>query len=260
MHKHYEFGKKPKYSKFRRILSSMLLSLIIIGQTSYFFINETNDKGIQITKDISAKKNISSEANNKTLILNSRLVRLEGEINSKSAKNINREMLNFYMDDEKTPIYFLINSPGGSVMAGRQIIDIMEMVKAPIYCQVVGMSASMAALITMHCDKKFMTPASFLLFHQMSIRLQEYTQIREVEADIKFWKKYWEELMRSTAKKMNMSYEEFYNKNTNTWMLTAQQAKDAGYIDGILTEIECEKQFGKCRQELYPSTIPFLIE
>lgn len=255
MHKHYEFRRKPKHSKFRRIFSGALLSFIMLGYTSYFFVNETSQKGIQVTKDLIVEKQLVSEAKSEALVLNDRLVRLEGSININSAREVKKQMLNLYMDDDKKPIYLLINSPGGSVMAGRSIIDVMTMIKTPIHCQVVGMSASMAALITMHCDKKFMTPSSFLLFHQMSIRIPDYTQIREMEADLKFWRAYWEELMKSTAKKMNMPYEEFFEKNNNTWMITAQQAKDAGYIDDLLTEIQCQKKFGKCREQLFPDPV-----
>src|ERR1035441_8916763 len=62
-----------------------------------------------------------------------RIVRLEGEINEASAKNIINQLLALDKADPGKPILMLINSPGGSVRAGFDIIDTMESLQSPVY-------------------------------------------------------------------------------------------------------------------------------
>lgn len=195
-----------------------------------------------------------SEAKAEDLVLSNRLVRLEGPINRTMAKYINEDLIYLNSQNKSKIIYMTINSGGGSLMAGRSIIDIMNAVEAPIYCQVVDIAASMAAMILMHCDHKIMLPSAYLLFHQPTVRRPNRMQFREADADLKFIKQYWKELMESTAIKMQITYEDFYTKINNTWTLTALQARDLGFINSVVTGILCKKTIGGCDVPLYRDT------
>ena len=196
----------------------------------------------------------SSEVQSSDFVLNDRVVRLEGEIDDGLAEDVNSMILELSFESNKI-IYMIIDSPGGSIMAGRAIVDVMNIVKAPIYCQVKGSASSMAAMILMHCDHKIMLSSSYILFHQPSMKQPNYSQVRELQVEVDFVRQYWKELCESTSVKMGMTYEQFYNQIDNTWILTAQQAKNAGLIDHLVTGIVCQKSFGKCSIELYPDLI-----
>src|ERR1700690_3590330 len=66
-------------------------------------------------------KNISkTNYNLSSLSLNERIVHIYGEINEMSAPAITLQILK--LGSSKEPMYILIDSPGGSVLSGAQII------------------------------------------------------------------------------------------------------------------------------------------
>lgn len=66
------------------------------------------------------------------------------------------------------PIYLVINSPGGSVLHGLQIINAMQAAKGPIHTICVNMCASMAAMIFEYGNNRIMMDRSMLMFHAAS--------------------------------------------------------------------------------------------
>lgn len=69
----------------------------------------------------------------------------------------------------------IISSPGGSVIAGSILIDRMEQLKNDGYnfrCVVRDIAASMAFQILLHCNERYATPHSFLLWHPVRIFAQ----------------------------------------------------------------------------------------
>jgi ATP-dependent protease ClpP protease subunit len=68
----------------------------------------------------------------------------------------------------KDPIYVVINSPGGSVFAGYQLTQALDIARArdvPVICAVGTMAASMAFQLLPHCTERYAMPNSLLLFH-----------------------------------------------------------------------------------------------
>jgi ATP-dependent protease ClpP protease subunit len=66
------------------------------------------------------------------------------------------------------PIYIVINSPGGSVFAGSQLTQALDIARArdvKIVCAVGTMAASMAFQLLPHCSERYAMPNSLLLFH-----------------------------------------------------------------------------------------------
>lgn len=69
----------------------------------------------------------------------------------------------------------IISSPGGSVIVGSLIIDRMEQLKLEgvnFRCVVRDLAASMAFQILLHCNERYATPHSFLLWHPVRIFMQ----------------------------------------------------------------------------------------
>ena len=66
------------------------------------------------------------------------------------------------------PIYIVINSPGGGVLAGSQLSQAMDIARArdvKVVCAVGSMAASMAFQLLPHCTERYALPNSLLLFH-----------------------------------------------------------------------------------------------
>lgn len=68
------------------------------------------------------------------------------------------------------PLYLHIYSPGGDVYAGLSLYDyIMEYREhIPVYTVVEGLAASAATFISIAGTKRFITPSSYMLIHQLS--------------------------------------------------------------------------------------------
>jgi len=79
-------------------------------------------------------------------LLKDRIVFLSGEINDSVSNIIVSQLL--YLDSEShEDIYLYINSPGGSVSSGFAIYDTMNFIKSDVKTIVIGMAASMAAVL-----------------------------------------------------------------------------------------------------------------
>jgi ATP-dependent protease ClpP protease subunit len=73
-------------------------------------------------------------------------------------------------------IDMVISSPGGEVIAGSLIIDRMEQLRlsgVKFRCVVRDVAASMAFQILLHCDERYATPHSFLLWHPVRIFMRD---------------------------------------------------------------------------------------
>ena len=100
--------------------------------------------------------------------LKTRQIILTGEINKELADSIVRQLLILDSEDEKSPIYMYIDSPGGDVDAGFAIFDVIRYVKAPVYLIGMGLIAFAATLVLLAVDKdrRFGLPNSRYLIHQ----------------------------------------------------------------------------------------------
>jgi len=81
------------------------------------------------------------------------------------------------------PIYLHINSYGGSVFACLSTIDQIQNNPIPIYSIVEGAAASAATLISVCCDKRFITQHGHMLIHQLSSVF--WGKMEEFEDEIK---------------------------------------------------------------------------
>lgn len=67
--------------------------------------------------------------------------------------------------DHNKRISLVIESPGGNVISGAQVINAIEGVTAPVDTICTVMCASMAAMIHSHGVKRYMTDRTFLMYH-----------------------------------------------------------------------------------------------
>lgn len=86
----------------------------------------------------------------------------------------NKEFEDFIKDNdlvknaEPNPLYLHITSYGGCLLSGFRAVDAIKRSKLPIYTIVDGHAASAATLMSVVGTKRFMTPHSYMLIHQLS--------------------------------------------------------------------------------------------
>jgi len=101
-------------------------------------------------------------------LLKDRIIFLGDEVTSDLANVVVAQMLFLANEDSKADIHMYINSPGGSVHAGMGIYDTMQFVRCPVATYVIGMSASMAAVLSAAGTpgKRFVLPHARVMIHQ----------------------------------------------------------------------------------------------
>jgi len=103
-----------------------------------------------------------------SLLLNERIIILNGEINDTTSSLIVSQLLYLSSKDSSKDISLYINSPGGSITAGMAIYDTMNFIKCDVSTICIGMCASMGAFLLAggKKGKRYALPNSEIMIHQ----------------------------------------------------------------------------------------------
>jgi len=176
-----------------------------------------------------------------TLIISDRRIALNGPISFDTSDAISSRLNYFNNKDAELPIFIVIdNSPGGSVMAGYNILKSMESSQAPVYVVVKSFAASMAACIATCADRSFAYPNAVILHHQISSgTFGNLTIQRESLQEIEEW---WRRLAEPVARKMGVTTEEFIKRmyeqvSSGDWSEFGDKAVELKWVDHVVKEI-----------------------
>ena len=169
-------------------------------------------------------------------LLQDRIIFLTGEVNDDVASLLVSQLLFLESQDSEKDVQFYINSPGGSVSAGFAIYDTMNYIKCDVSTICMGLAASMGAFLLAGGTKgkRFALPNAEVMIHQPSggAKGQE-TEIRIVaEQILKTRSRLNEILAANTGKALEQIQIDTERDNYKT----AQEAKDNGLIDEIITK------------------------
>jgi ATP-dependent Clp protease, protease subunit len=171
-------------------------------------------------------------------LLKERIIFITGPIEDGMATLVCAQLLFLEAENPKKEINLYINSPGGVVTSGMAIYDTMQFIKPPVSTLCFGQAASMGSLLLTagHKDMRYALPNARIMVHQPSGGYQgQVTDIlihaREVEALKKRLNEIYE---KHTGK----PYEEVHTALERDNFMTAEQAKEFGLIDRVLTDRE----------------------
>lgn len=168
-------------------------------------------------------------------LLKDRIIMLSGEINDQMANSIIAQLLFLDAQDSGKDIYLYINSPGGVITSGLAILDTMNLIKSDVQTIAIGMAASMASVL-LACGtkgKRFALPNSEVLIHQPLGGAQG--QQTEIEIAAQQIGKAREKLTKMLADASGQDIEKVKKDTERDHYLTAQEAKEYGLIDDVLT-------------------------
>ncbi|WP_294500767.1 ATP-dependent Clp protease proteolytic subunit [uncultured Gemmiger sp.] len=174
-------------------------------------------------------------------LLNDRIIVLSEDVNSTSASVVVAQLLYLEGQDPEKDISFYINSPGGSITDGMAIHDTMQYIKCDVSTICVGMAASMGAFLLASGTKgkRYALPNSEILIHQPLIGGQggglsgQATDIKIHADHMVYIKNRMNELLSQyTGQPLEVLQRDTERDN----YMTAQQAKDYGLIDEIITK------------------------
>ena len=165
-----------------------------------------------------------------------RILFLGSEVNDGIANSLVAQMLYLDSEDSSKPIYLYINSPGGSVTAGLAIYDTIQYVKSEVVTICVGLAASMCAFLLAAGTKgkRVALPHSRIMIHQ-PLGGTSRRQASDIEIEAREILRMKEMLNRSLSDMSGQSFEKIEKDTDRDYFLSAEEAKDYGLIDRVIS-------------------------
>ncbi len=164
-------------------------------------------------------------------------------ITDMTANLVIQQLLYLQYENRNQDIHFYINSPGGSVTATLAIYDTMQFLECPINTYCMGLAASGAAILLASGTKgkRFCLPHAKVMIHQpwsQGIGGQASDVEIEMREIVKEKKRLNDILAHHTGRPMDQIEAETERNR----YFTAQEAKDFGLVDDVLTKMVSEKK------------------
>lgn len=169
-------------------------------------------------------------------LLKERIVFLTGQIEDHMANLIVAQLLFLESEDPDKDIYLYINSPGGVVTAGMSIYDTMQYIRPDVCTICSGQACSMGSFLLAAGTpgKRFSLPSSRIMIHQP---LGGFSgQASDIEIHARETLRIKEELNKKLALHTGKSMAEIIAATDRDNFLSAEEAKEFGLIDEILTK------------------------
>jgi len=178
-------------------------------------------------------------------LLKDRIIFLGDAMDDAVANIVIAQMLFLESEDPDKDINLYINSPGGAVTAGMAIYDTMQYIRPDIVTICMGQNTSMAALLLAAGanGKRYALPHSRIMIHQplggaqgqatdIDIQAKEILKIRDI-------------LNRILAKHTGQPIKKIREDTERDYFMTAEESKEYGIIDKIITTREMQDQLTK---------------
>jgi ATP-dependent Clp protease, protease subunit len=171
------------------------------------------------------------------MLLENRIVFLEGVINDGSANLAVMKLLYLQFENKSQGISFYINSPGGSVYSTLAIYDTMQFIDCPIATYCIGMAASGAAVLLAGGAKgrRFSLPHSKIMIHQPYGQVSGQISDIEIQAEEIMANK--RDINEILAKHSGQPIERVTRDTERDRYMTAIQAKEYGLVDEVVGHI-----------------------
>lgn len=168
------------------------------------------------------------------LLLDNRIIFLDGPIHDGSANAIVMKMLFLQSENRHQDIHLYINSPGGSVTATLAIYDIMQFIECDVATYCVGLSASGGAILVAGgtAGKRFALKHSKMMIHQPHGQVGGQVSDIEIQAkDILETRHLLNELLASHT---GQEVDTIAHDTQRDYYMTADESKAYGLVDEIL--------------------------
>jgi ATP-dependent Clp protease, protease subunit len=172
-------------------------------------------------------------------LLKDNIIFLGTPIDDNVANVVTAQFLFLEAEDPDKDIHLYINSPGGSISAGMAIYDTMQYIRPDVSTICIGQAASMGALLLSAGTpgKRFTLPNSRVLIHQPSMSGLA-GQATDIDIHAKEIIRLRESMNLILAKHTGQSLERIEKDVERDYIMTANQAKDYGIVDQVISRKE----------------------
>jgi ATP-dependent Clp protease, protease subunit len=153
-----------------------------------------------------------------------------------------QKLLFLQYENRNQEIHLYINCPGGSVTATLAIYDTMQFLECPIATYCMGLAASGAAIILAAGTKgkRYALPHSKIMAHQPWGQVGG--QVSDIEIQASEILKDRRRLNEILARHTGMSADTIEKETERDRYFSAQEAKEFGLVDDVLTKLAEEKK------------------
>lgn len=163
---------------------------------------------------------------------------LNGPVSAESVKEVIRELrLKDKSLPGKEPIYLLLNTPGGSVFDGMDLVSAAESLNRPIHTVTI-FAASMGFVIAQHLGTRYILQNGILMSHRMKTGMGAGEVGGELDEALAFAKAVSREINIVCAQRMSMEVEAYERRVSDEWWLYGQHAVNNKAADEVIT-ISC---------------------
>ena len=166
-------------------------------------------------------------------LMKDRIIWVSGQVDQHMSDIVQAQLL-FLDSAEKKDITLYINSPGGSVLCGLGIVDLMNYISSDVATVNIGMCASMGSVLLSSGTKGKRSSLIYskVMTHQVSHGTQgniQDTRINQMEAE-----KYNYILFKMLAKNCEKTFEEVLEFSRRDRWYNSDEALKFGLIDEII--------------------------
>ena len=213
-----------KYATKHLGMSGMVLDDVIKSQAGYLNPYILEERQLNVTQlDVFSR------------LMMDRIIFLGTQIDDYTANTLQAQLLYLDSVDSGKDISIYINSPGGSVYAGLGIYDTMQFISSNVSTICTGMAASMASVLLVAGTegKRFGLNHSRVMIHQPMGGAQG--QASDIEITAREIMKLKKELYGIISEHSHTDFDKVWNDSDRDYWMTAQEAKEYGMIDEVLT-------------------------
>jgi ATP-dependent Clp protease protease subunit len=173
-------------------------------------------------------------------LLNERIVFLGTPVDDQIANLVVAQFLHLESEDPDKDISLYINSPGGDVYAGLAIYDTMQFIKPDVQTICVGIAMSMGAVLLAGGTKgkRLALPNAKILIHQIWTPYGPGGQAADIERRARETINLKRRIEEILAEHTDQDVDKVSHDTDRDYFMTAQEAKDYGIIDTVITSRE----------------------
>ena len=199
------------------------------------------------------KVSVSAPNDNKpeiAVLTRDNLLVLGGEVNGEStstiiskAKELDAKLAKGERFGKKAPLYLFLNSPGGSIQSGLELIEALKGIGRPVNT-VTLFAASMAFQIAQNMNDRLILKNGILMSHRAAGEMQGSfggTRPSQMDSRYQLWLDRVRELDEQTVSRTQgkQTYDSYTKEYANEVWLTGTKSVQEGYADRIVL-VKCD--------------------
>ena len=185
------------------------------------------------------------EMNPYNKLFEERIIFLGVQIDDASANDVMAQLITLESIDPDRDVLMYINSPGGSMTSMMAIYDTMQYIQPEIQTFCLGQAASAAAVLLAAGTKgkRMALPNSRILIHQPAVE-SGYGQSSDLEIQAREILRMRTAMERVIARHTGKSEDQVRRDVERDKFFTAEEAKDYGLVDEVLTTLKRRTEVG----------------